>query len=219
MLFILVSAPCLGQSTYESGALPTINFRYALNNGWNLNLRTQGRLRFESGIKDGPIIDSGSYLFTDAAFIVGKQVGVLNQVAIGYQWRISEDQLVHRTFQQFALISPPAQLRFAHRIMSDQFLGSAIKPRWRLRYRLTGIIALNGESIDLHEFYLRLNTEYISSVRSGQHRSEIRAVPLVGYVINTKNKLELGFDYRVNGIFASDKRYGYWLGMNWFVNL
>jgi hypothetical protein len=105
----------------------------------------------------------------------------------------------------------------AHRFVTDQTFSPLEAPVFRLRYRLTSEIPLNGESVDPGELYLRINNEYLNSVQGGEYDLEIRLVPLLGYEINNRFKVESGLDYRVNSFLASKTRHSYWMTINFFV--
>jgi len=90
---------------------------------------------------------------------------------------------------------------------------------FRLRYRLSAEIPLNGQSADPKEFYIKINNEYLNSIKENKYDLELRLVPLLGYAVNQNNKLEVGMDYRVRSFLFSPSRHNTWLSFNWFIEL
>lgn len=107
----------------------------------------------------------------------------------------------------------------AHRVMTDQTFAKNSKPELRLRYRISSEIPLEGQSLDVKEFYLKINNEYLNSWQSDDYDMEIRGVALLGYSISQANDLEIGIDYRLNSFINGDPRNRIWLSINIFHSL
>jgi hypothetical protein len=108
---------------------------------------------------------------------------------------------------------------FAHRVSSEQTFSSVERPEFRLRYRITSEIPLNGVSVDEGEFYVKINNEYLNSLQANKYDLEIRLVPLLGYDITDNFKLELGLDYRVDSFIYTITEHNYWICFNVFIDI
>ena len=109
--------------------------------------------------------------------------------------------------------------RLAHRFTADQTFSPSEKSEFRLRYRLTTELPLNGQSADAKEFYLKVNNELLNSFQGKEYDLELRLVPLLGYTVTDNHKLEIGPDYRLNRFLQSEARNRFWLSINWFIEL
>lgn len=109
--------------------------------------------------------------------------------------------------------------RLAHRFLFDQTFSASEEPEFRLRYRITSELPLNGESVDPGEYYLKINNEYINSLQAMEYDLEIRLIPLIGYDISERFKIETGLDYRVNSFLTNNTRHSYWMTLNFFIEI
>ncbi len=159
------------------------------------------------------------YDLSDFIFIASKKVGLNNSLAGGYLFRLRGTTVIHRTIQQFTIVSNYNAFRLAHRISTDQTFEPREPTTFRLRYRLTAELPLNGESVDPGEWYAKISNEYLNSLQDKSYDLEIRLIPLLGYQFTDNNKLEFGPDYRISSFLESSPRSVYWLSVNWFVKL
>ena len=127
--------------------------------------------------------------------------------------------MVHRTIQQYTIVQRMSGFRLAHRFAADQIFSPSKKPEFRLRYRLTTELPLNGQSADAREFYLKVNNELLNSLQSNEYDMEFRLVPLLGYTITNNHKLEIGPDYRLNRFLQNEAQNRLWLSINWFIEM
>lgn len=207
------------QSTYQFGALPSLNLNKKLKNDWSLNTKLESRQLFQRGEINGTTDKEYNYVLTDLSLIAAKKVGLNSRIAGGYLIRFEEGEIFHRLIQQYVIVQKLSGLRLAHRIMSDQTFSKIEKPEIRFRYRITSEIPLNGESVDPGEFYLKLNNEYINSFQAKEYDLEIRLIPLLGYDITDNFKIESGLDYRVNSFLNNSTRHSYWMTFNLFIEI
>ncbi|MDN4166698.1 DUF2490 domain-containing protein [Cytophagales bacterium LB-30] len=207
------------QSTYELGALPSLNFNKKLQNDWSVNAKLESRQVFQEGELSGMRTQAYDYLLTDMAFVAAKTVGLNSRIGGGYMLRVEEGEIYHRFIQQFIIVQKANGFRLAHRFLSDQTLSEAEQPEFRLRYRLSSEIPLNGESVDPREFYLKINNEYLNSLQAGSYDLEIRLVPLLGYDITEKYKIETGLDYRISSFLSQSTEHSYWWALNFFIEI
>lgn len=207
------------QSTYQFGALPLVNLNAKLKSNWSLNAKIESRQLFQSGEFNGSIHNKYKYVLTDFTLIAAKKIGLNSRLAGGYLIRFKEGIFVHRLIQQYIIIQNTTNLRLAHRFLSDQTFSNNEKPTFRLRYRLSTEIPLSGESVDPREFYLKLNHEYLNSLKDSEYDLEIRFVPMLGYSITNKYKLEFGLDYRVNSFLNNIPRHSFWTSLKFYVEI
>ncbi len=217
--FLVFSGNVLSQQTYQVGLLPSVNFNYKLKNDWSLNSKLESRQLLQRGLWNDSVLENYSYVLTDLSLLAAKKVGLNGKLAGGYLVRLENGEVIHRIIQQYTAVQRKSGYRLAHRFLADQTISSIERPIFRLRYRFTAEIPLNGESVDVKEFYLKFNNEYVNSVQTGQYDLEIRLIPLLGYGINDRHKIELGLDYRVNSLFDNQTRQSFWTTLNWFVEL
>ena len=219
LLLILATTICHAQNAYQIGTLPTVNLSKKLNNNWQLNFKTEFRQLFASGITNSNINNGYEYVHTDAAFITSKKVGLNNKIAGGFLLRFTQDEVVKRTIQQFTVVNSLNNFRLGHRFSSDQTFEKHNATRWRFRYRITLDLPLNGQTIDVKEWYLKISNEYLNNFQSNNYDLEIRATPNLGYVFKDNNKLEFGIEYRINNFINNTTRNRYWLTLNWYLVL
>jgi len=207
------------QSTYQFGALPSLNLNRKLKNDWSINTKIESRQLLQSGEFNGSADKSYKYVLTDISLISAKKVGLNSRIAGGYLIRVREGELVHRFIQQYIIVQRLNGFRLAHRFLGDQTFSKNENPEFRFRYRITSEIPLNGEAVDPGEFYLKINNEYLNSFQDADYDLEIRLVPLLGYDINNNNKIELGLDYRVNSFLNNNSRHSFWISFNFFIEI
>jgi len=191
------------QTALQSGFLPSVNVNKKLKNDWKANVKIESRVGFN---------------LTDMAFVVSKKVGVNQTLAGGYLIRASAGEFIQRYIQQFVITSKYLGFRLGHRISADQTFEEGENPEYRFRYRLTYILPLNGESIDVGESYFKMNNEYLNSFEGDEYDLEIRLVPLLGYKINPKNKFEFGLDYRLSSFLNAQTDNRFWITAQLYVS-
>jgi hypothetical protein len=209
----------IAQSTYFLGGLPSLNVNKKLKNDWSLNSKIESRLLFKRSKVNGDIDKNFNYVLTDVSVVVAIKVGLNSRIASGYLARFEEDEINHRFIQQYVILQNLSGFRLAHRFLSDQTFSKSEEPEFRLRYRITSEIPLNGESVDHGEYYLKINNEYINSIQAMVYDLEIRLVPVIGYNITSRLKIETGLDYRVNSFLNNNARYVYWMTFNFFIEI
>lgn len=207
------------QNTYQWGVLPSVNLNHKLKNDWSLNTKIEGRHLFQSGEINGVLFEKNNYVLTDFSLIVAKKVGLNSRVGAGYLIRVEGAELYHRFIQQYIIVQKLSGFRIAHRFLADQTISESERPQFRIRYRMTTEIPLNGESVDSKEFYVKLNNEYVNSLQAREYDLEIRFIPLLGYGFSNILKMETGLDYRVNSFLQNTTRNSYWMTLNVFIEL
>lgn len=204
------------QSNYQIGLLPSININKGLGQRWFINAQWQSRQALLTGVTNERKRSDFEYQLNDFTFYAGKKVGLNNSLAGGILFRFRNDEIIKRSIQQFNIISRLIGLRLAHRISTDQTFSDKNDNSFRLRYRLASEIPLNGQNVDPNEFYLKISNEYLKEWQRGGHELEIRIVPVIGYLISSKNKIEFGLDYRIGSVLDSRPDQFYWTAISWY---
>lgn len=207
------------QSSFQLGALPSLNLNKKMKNDWSLNFKIESRLLFQHGEINGDVDKNFNNVLTDFSLIGAKKIGLNSRIAGGYMIRFKEGNLYHRFIQQYVIVQKLSGFRLAHRFLSDQTFSESEELEFRLRYRITSELPLNGESVNPREFYLKINNEYINSLQEKTYDLEIRLVPLLGYEITEQFKIETGVDYRINSFLTDNTRHSYWMTLNFFIEL
>ena len=219
VLFCFLSTSLWAQGTYEVGLLPGLNINQKLNKNWRLNYKLESRLSGAAGRFSEPFESDPKHVLTDVAALASTKVGLNNTLAAGYLLRLEKNSVSHRTIQQYTLVRSYNAFRLAHRFSTDQTFSKAEAAEFRLRYRLSFDIPLNGQEVDDREFYLKLNNEYLNSIQGGTYDLEIRLVPSLGYAFNDTNKVELGVDYRLSDFLSGPAENTFWLPLTWYISL
>lgn len=217
--FLVFLNGSFAQSTYQFGLLPSINVNKKLKKDWSLNSKIESRFLINEGAFGGANETNFQYVLTDLSFIAAKKVGLSGKVSGGYLIRFRENEIVNRFIQQYSVVQKMNGFRLAHRLVTDQTFSKITPSEYRLRYRLSAEIPLNGQSADTKELYLKINNEYLNSLQEKEYDLEIRVVPLLGYALNQNHKIEVGLDYRINSFLFSASRQSYWANINWFIEI
>lgn len=207
------------QSLYSVGSLPVVNINTAVGKKWDINLRFESRQIYKTGIFGDASINDFRYDLNDYAAILTYRSSPVTRVGAGYLIRIRNNEVFHRTIQQFTVIDQLGSIRLAHRISADQTFSSDSPTEYRLRYRISLEIPLNGQTIDNRELYLRFNNEYLGSMEDNAFDLEVRVVPLLGINLTNNNKLETGLDYRTRSFIADTAIHNFWFTVNWFIRI
>ena len=212
VLFILTLMPaiCFAQSSYQYGIIPSVNLQKNFPKQWKSVFKVESR---QSLYKHTLKYD---YLLTDISLVVTKRIATNITVGGGYLLRAENDYFYSRAIQQISFGKNYSVLRMAHRIMTDQTFEGEGNTEFRLRYRLSTEIPLQGQSLDIKEFYLKFNNEYLNSWQRNDYDMEIRLVALLGYSLSPVNDLEIGIDYRLDSFISDNSRNRIWLSINYF---
>ena len=218
-LLLLFGVMLVAQTTVEVGLLPTVNLNIGLQKGWEINTKWETRQLVQRSIGGENDGQGFTFLQSDQSAVLARKVGLNSKLAGGYLLRIKEDEFVHRLIQQFSIVQRLPSFRLAHRFAADQTFAPDEKVETRLRYRIGTEIALNGQSADAGEPYLKINHEYLGSWQGPDFDLEIRVVPVLGYKFNDINKLELGVDMRFDSFLEKPGRRRYWGVVAWYYKV
>lgn len=208
-----MSVYCNAQSSFQYGIIPSINIIKKFPKNWSANFKAESRQSiYNQKLKY-------DYLLTDFSLVVTKRIAANTTVGGGYLLRAEDGEFENRTIQQISFSKKYSGFRMAHRVMTDQTFAKNSKPELRLRYRISSEIPLEGQSLDVKEFYLKINNEYLNSWQGHEYDLEIRGVALLGYSVSSVNDLEIGIDYRLDSFIDGDPRNRIWLSINFFHSL
>ncbi len=216
-LFLCLVQSVDAQSSFSSGILPQVRVSAKITEQIKWVNGIESRQLFIDDTKDKSL--DYEYVLTDISSLLSFKIGAYGAINGGYLIRIEGEEIVHRTIQQFTIVQNYDVIRLGHRFVTDQTFSRNEAPELRLRYRIAVEKPLSGGNIDPTEFYLKLSNEYLLKFQGSESELETRILPFLGYEINKKNKIELGLDYRLDGLLTSGSENDLWLSMNWFYTI
>ncbi|MGN8226634.1 DUF2490 domain-containing protein [Gracilimonas sp. BCB1] len=194
--------------------LPVCAFSQQADLIWNPELsyswKSSDRLGFNTklsvfnSIRDFDNEGAIRYIEPQFTFSYGLSAGT--KIGGGYYYRLSTPmvdgyQYEHRFLQQVGFVSYLGDRRLAHRLRLEQRVRSSSYQN-RLRYRLSYDFPLEGEKLDPGEKYLILKDEMMTAFNNDEADAENRASVGLGWYFNSKQKFELGLQYRTQDIFS-----------------
>ncbi|WP_282088950.1 DUF2490 domain-containing protein [Aquimarina algiphila] len=213
----LLTHDILAQSEFSSGILPKFTLSSKLSNRTKLINAVESRQVFIDDTEENSF--QYSYILTDLTSLISTKIGAHGVLNGGYLFRIKDDEIIHRTIQQYNYVQLLHVGRIGHRLATDQTFTSNEAPEFRLRYRVTYEKPLSGEQIDSKEFYLKFSNEYLGSYQQDETDLEIRLLPFLGYEFNRRSKTEFGLDYRISNFFNSDTKHKLWVSIHWLYTI
>lgn len=195
---------------FSSGWLPKINTSYKFNS----TLRWVNSIEARETVYDTKINIKHSLI--DVSSILSIKTSINHKFNVGYIIRFQGDEVVHRTLQQYTIVQPLEGVKLAHRLGFEQFFKSQLKPEYRSRYRISAQLPLSGLQLDVKEYYLKFASEYLYDFNADD--IEFRVAPFIGYQLSRRDKLELGFDYRLNGLLENSFKQRLWFRTTWYVS-
>jgi hypothetical protein len=157
---------------------------------------------------------------TDFQFFLAYPIHPLWKLAGGYQYQLSgTGEHSHRAVQQLSHVQRKEGYRLGHRWRTDQTFYKAEKTQYRLRYRLSAEIALQGQQVDPGEVYLIVSNEFLYEIQDGEDDLENRLELALGRYFSKKQKLEVGLDYRTDQYLREGHRQRLWFTLGWFMQI
>lgn len=210
LLFILLLATkAFSQSDFDFGYLPKVIVVKKLSN----------KTKWVNSIETRQIIFDEKYQFThnlvDISSIYSLQTSSNQSLNFGYILRFRRDETIHRTFQHYNIVNRFSSLKLGHRFAFEQFYQTKKQTTFRTRYRISTEKPLNGERVDVKEFYLKVGNEYLYDFSD----LEIRLIPYLGYQASKKDKIEFGLDFRVNSFIKNQTENTLWFRTTWYISL
>jgi len=219
-IFVLLYNIAIAQETYEAGTLPKLNASASISELWEVNFKAESQLIFSRGeFGGGSGVRQFNHNRTELALGLERKTSYNTAITGGYLLRMDERKPSHRLFQQFSLVRQYGSFNLSHRFASDQTFSIGRGNEYRIRYRVSTSLPLNGEKIDLKETYLKFSHEYLGSLLKRNTALEIRNLAALGYVTGTKNKIEGGFSYRAEKVFQSITNSEFWIYLAFYFDL
>ena len=190
LVFLCLGVSCLGQSNLRLGLSSNLNFNKKITENEKLNLKIESR---QNTFDEGRF--NLEYSQTQISLFGSTGVSYRSSLAIGYSFTIRGGADSHMTAQQLAITNTYGTFRVGHRFSSDQSFGGDRTTRVRARYRISCQLPLKGQIVNVKEFYIKLNNEYLNSFTSSAHDLEVRVAGNLGFEFHDNNKVELGVDY------------------------
>jgi len=219
MLFLVWGSVLQAQTSFRYGSMPKLYISRSINSLYSLSVKYESRQTFSVKSADGAIDNKFNYLLSDIAVYGSRKIGLNNKLSGGYLISIRKGAISHRIVEQFTFITKLRNIRLGHRISSDQTFTEGGFPEIRLRYRVVSEFPLQGETVDINEFYLKISNEYLNSFQGGEYDLEVRLAFLPGFLISDINKIELGPDYRISSFIHNNATRALWIKMNWYIKI
>jgi hypothetical protein len=200
-----------GQSNFDAGFLPKIVLSHKVSN----------RINWVNSLESRAIIYDGNYQFShnliDVSSILSLKTNLNQSFNFGYIIRFRNAEKIYRTFQHYNFVSQFSSLKLAHRFAFEQFYQSDKQTTFRTRYRVSMEKPLNGERLDIKEFYLKFSNEYLYDFE--RKDLEIRGSPNLGFKASKKDKIEVGLDYRLSNFINNSTRNNLWFRTTWYISM
>lgn len=211
VFFWFISLASFAQSNLISGWLPKVNLSTKISNKtkWVNSIETR-EVVFRDKLQF-------SYSLVDVSTIFSFKIDVNQSLNTGYIIRFKDGETVHRLLQHYNIVQSFTSSKLAHRLGFEQFFKTQQKPQYRTRYRATFQQALNGEKVDVKEWYFKLSNEYL--YQFNKENFEVRLSPYFGYQLSKNDKLEFGFDYRLGKILDNNQTNNLWFRTTWYISI
>lgn len=197
------------QTNFDAGYLPKTVLSKKIND----------KVKWINSIENRNIIYDDNYQFSfnliDVSSIVSFKTSLNQSFNFGYILRFRNSETIHRTFQHYNFIHKFSSLKLGHRFAFEQFYQTNKKTTYRTRYRVSLEKPLNGEKVDVKEFYLKFGNEYLYDFSD----LEIRFTPYLGYQLSKNDKLEFGLDYRIGNIINNTSENDLWFRTTWYISI
>lgn len=213
ILFLLglFSVQLMAQSAFTNGWLPKVN----------VSAKITDNIKWVNSVESREIIYKEKLQFShsliDVTSVLSYKTDVNQSLNIGYVARFKKGVVTHRFLQHYNLISTLEIGKLAHRFGFEQFYKKDKKPNYRSRYRLALLKSLEGEKVDIKEWYIKITNEYL--YQFNKEDFEVRLSPYLGYKLSKRDKLEFGLDYRLGKLLDSYQKNSLWFRTTWYISL
>lgn len=210
-----------GQNHFHQGGIfPELAISYRVSGKWKLTGKVESQHGVLSYQKD--VVSETRYFHdrTDLQLFGEYRLSPFLSVSGGYQYRLEGEGGTnnHRLIQQISIVRKKRAYRLGHRIRTDQTFEEGSAFQFRFRYRLSFEVPLQGTKLDPGEWYLLASGEPIIAIDDTPLEIENRLVLSFGRMINTRQKIETGFDYRIDRFIKDAGRSRWWWKTGWFVS-
>lgn len=205
-IFVLLLGTVSGQSQNDYGLLPKVilSKKYGDRFRWINSAESRTDINYEANLNNNLL---------DLSSIVSFRADVHHTINFGYIVRFEGGEVIHRTFQHFNYLQEFSASQLSHRFAFEQFFEPNNSVFFRGRYRAIYQKPLNGERIDVKEFYVKLGNEYLWNFE--EKELEIRFTPYLGYQVSAKDRIEFGIDYRT----LSFDQNNFWFRTTWYISI
>ncbi|MAD98266.1 MAG: hypothetical protein CMB99_13145 [Flavobacteriaceae bacterium] len=203
---ILLMGRTNGQSQNDYGFLPKVilSKKYGERLRWINSAESRTDLNKDATLNNNLL---------DLSSILSYRADVHHTLNFGYIIRFEGGEVIHRTFQHFNYLQEFSASQLSHRFAFEQFFEPNKSLFFRGRYRAMFQKPLNGERVDVKEFYIKLGNEYLWNFEDKE--LEIRFTPYLGYQLSTKDRIEFGIDYRT----LSFDQNNFWFRTTWYISI
>lgn len=205
-----VSFAAFSQSNFELGFLPKVI----------LSKKFSDKTKWVNSLESRTILYEDEFQFShnliDISSIISLKAGLNQSFNFGTIIRFRDQETIYRTFQHFNFISQFSSLKLGHRIAFEQFYQSKKQTTFRTRYQISVEKPLNGERVDVKEFYLKVGNEYLYNF---ENNLEVRFIPYLCFRASKNDRIEVGFDYRVSEFIENNTSNNLWFRTTWYINL
>jgi len=217
ILSLLMLSYLIKAQNFETGLLPELTFSYKLSETYKYVQKFESLSPSYNNTDDELKVEFERFDFQN---FLERKIGLFSKVAIGYQYRIRYSIAdAHRTIQQFSWVDQLSGFRIGHRLRSDQTFSHIEKPEFRMRYRAKIQLPLQGQRLDIGEYYIKFSDELVWSYQASQNILENRIIAKLGFYIDDSNKIEWGLDWRAESFLSSKSSHQLWLGLSWYKML
>lgn len=199
------------QSNFDAGLLPKIV----------ISKKIADKTKWVNSIESRTVMYDDelqlSHTLVDVSSILSYRTSLNQSFNFGYILRFRDSEVIHRTFQHYNFVNQFTALKVGHRFAFEQFYQSKKQTTFRTRYRISAEKALNGEKVDVKEFYLKLGNEYLYDFEAKD--LEVRVTPYLGYKASQKDRIEFGLDYRLGNFMNNETENNLWFRVTWYYEL
>lgn len=182
------------------GASQTTNLRSDVVPEVALSFKISDRLKISTKVEMFNQVFNNTIGYTysgiESQYFLAYKMNPFLSMAGGYQL-ISKPEHVfnHRYIQQIAMVQKYMALKIGHRFRTDQTLKGE-KVDFRIRYRLSAEIPLQGHQLDVQEFFSAFSLEPLILAAHKEGFIEGRMLAVFGYRSSIKSKIQTAFEYR-----------------------
>lgn len=219
ILTLITAFQVKSQTAHNSGLIPVLNFNKKVSERWKINTKIENQVLLQE--TSGAFFDNGDFNHdrTEFHFSGTHKLTFKSSITGGYMIRFHDEESYHRFSQQFSTVSQLRDFVLSHRIGLDQTVKPGKSTEYRLRYRFSNALPLNGTKIDTKEGYLKFSNEYLGSLEDKQTSLEIRLKVAYGYELSQSQKAEAGIDYRFGDVGSDHPSQTLWFYMGYYVKL
>lgn len=199
----------------DYGVVPEITTNIRLNRGYSLTMKVESFQFMHTG-HSGWAFD---YHRTEAQLFVNYRINPFTRIAVGYLLGSEPEEYdFHRSVQQISVSQRLSAITLSHRGRFEQTFYTDEPTKYRFRYRASLEVPLQGESVDLREFYIVTSNEILYEFRNDESEFENRFNFQLGYNLNKTYRFQSGFDFRY--FFGDDDNpFNLWFKIGCIVNL